>query len=121
MARDYNEGDLPSKTISESGRTWQRENYDTDSFQWIGTMEDDEYNWDPEEDNVNIVGGDTPMRIIELSPYSDGGWHVSASETGGPNYHRPGYTELISSDFSFKTDNFDTVIKKVHEFIRELS
>jgi hypothetical protein len=74
-------------------------------------MEDDECNWAPEEDNVNIVGGDTPMRTIELSPNSDRGWHVSASGAGGPNYHHPGYTELVSSDFSFKTGNSDTIIK----------
>lgn len=61
----------PGKLIFESGRTSRRKKYDTDSFQLIGTTKDNGCDWEHKKDNADIVGGDTPMRIVELSPHSD--------------------------------------------------
>lgn len=120
MPADYEVADLPAESVTVNGRTWEREKFDTDSYQWVRPMRDDEYDWDPEEDDVSLVGTDVPIRVVELQ-YRNGEWHVSASETAGPNYHRPGYTELIRSEFSESTTDFDEATETIRDFINRLS
>ncbi|EJN57560.1 hypothetical protein HSB1_39210 [Halogranum salarium B-1] len=81
-------------------------------------MDDDEYDWNP--DDVSVVGTDVPIRVVQLQ-YFDQEWQVTASETAGPEYHRPGFTELISREFSYTTSDFDDAVQKVRDFIRDLS
>jgi hypothetical protein len=45
-----------------------------------------------------LSGVDEPERIISLQQL-DGTWTVEGAETAAPDYVRPGFTELISSDF----------------------
>lgn len=103
-----------------NGQTWEREEFDTDSYQWVRPMREDEYDWNPEEDDISIVGADSPVRIVQIQN-RNGEWQVSASETAGPNYHRPGFTELISSEFSFSSSDFDEAVETVREFLNRLS
>ena len=120
MTADYDPTDLPPESVTVNGRTWIREKFDTDGFQWVRSMKEDEYNWDPDADDASLVGTDVPIRLVELQ-YRNEEWHVQASETAGPNYHRPGYTELISSDFSHTTTEIDEATAAVHDFIDRLS
>ena len=118
MPVSYDESELPPEEIAVSNRTWRRDNFDTYGYQWARPMEDDEYDWNP--DDVSLVGTDVPIRVVQLQ-YLDGEWEVTASETAGPEYHRPGFTELISGEFSYATSDLDDAVQKVEEFIRDLS
>lgn len=60
-------------------------------------------------DDVSLVGTDVPIRVVQLQ-YLDGEWQVTASETAGPGYHRPGFTELISGEFSYTTSELDECV-----------
>ena len=81
-------------------------------------LDEHEFNWDASE--VNIVGADAPMRIVSLQLHNDE-WHVEGAETGGPNYHRPGFTELISSEFADTFSDADNAFNAVHDYIERLS
>ena len=118
MSVTYDESDLPPESVSIKGRMWERDRFDTASYQWIRPMEADEYDWEPED--VPLVGTDVPIRSVELQYFMDE-WHITGSETAGPEYHRPGFTELIGSDWAYSTKDFDEAIEKVHEFIKQLS
>jgi hypothetical protein len=110
--------DLPPQTIEEGDHHWERNQFDMDSYQWVREMSDNEYSWDLED--VSLVGTDVPIRVVSLQ-YLDGKWHIEASETAGPDYHRPGFTELISSEFSHSTSDLDEARETVHQFIERLS
>jgi hypothetical protein len=56
MSAEYAEEDLPEETIVVNGRSWQREHFDTDGYQWIRELDDSEYDWDRSE--VDLVGTD---------------------------------------------------------------
>ncbi len=118
MPADYDEASLPPNKIEANGRTWRRENFDSHGYQWVRPMNDEEYNWDPNE--VELIDTDSPIRVVELM-YNGDKWQVSALETAGPNYHRPGFTELISSDFSKSNSDFEEAISAVETFIKKLS
>lgn len=120
MATEHDTADLPPESIEVYGHTWKRETYDTDSFQWLRPMHDDEYDWDPEEDGIRVVGADVPIRAVDVQ-YRDREWHITAAETAGPEYHRPGYTEQISSEFSVSTLDVDEASETVHDFIQQLT
>ncbi|MFB6227980.1 MAG: hypothetical protein ABEH88_05265 [Halobacteriales archaeon] len=83
-------------------------------------MHDDEYDWDPDEDDIWVVGADAPIRAVDLQ-YRAREWHITATETAGPDYHRPGYTEQISSAFSVSTSDVEEARETVHEFIQQLT
>ena len=112
--------DLPPQEVTVNGRMWTREKVDTDHFQWVRPMDETEYDWDAEEDDVSLVGVDVPIRAVSLQNQS-GMWHVEAAETAGPSYHRPGFTELISSDFSKSYDRAEDASEAVTRFINRLS
>lgn len=120
MNVEYEVEDLPPETVTEKGKTWEREEFDRDSYQWVRPMKDEEYDWDPEEDDVSLVGTEVPIRVVSVQ-FRNGEWHVEASETAGPNYHRPGFTELISSEYSKSTEDAEEAFETVSEFIRRLS
>lgn len=120
MAPDYVVEDLPGETITVNGKTWEREKFDTDSYQWTRPMEDDEYDWDPEEDDISLVGTDVPIRAVSVQ-FINGEWTVEAAETAGPNYHRPGFTELISSEYSETYEEAEPAFEAVEKFIKRLS
>lgn len=119
MTTDYEE-DLPPKQITENGKIWEREKFDRNSYQWVRPMEEDEYDWDPEKDDISLVGTDVPLRAV-LAQYSSGEWQVQGAETAGPSYHRPGFTEVISSEYSESYDTADEAFRAVQEFIKKLS
>ena len=118
MPLSYDRADLPAETIEVNGHVWTRNKYDKDAYQWVRELDEDEYNWDASE--VNIVGADVPMRIVSLQLQNDE-WHVEGAETGGPNYHRPGFTELISSEFADTFSDADNAFDAVHDYIERLS
>lgn len=120
MSTDYSEQDLPPDPVMENGRTWEREKFDRDSYQWARPMDEDEYDWDPEEDDVSLMGTDVPIRIVSVQ-HRHGEWQVQGAETAGPNYHRPGFTEVISSEYSESYDNAEEAFEAVREFIKNLS
>lgn len=112
--------DVPDSRVTFSGQTWERENYDTDAYQWVRPMDDSEYDWDA--DDVSFVGRSEPSRIVSLSYHDyDEEWDVSAAETMGPTGGRPGYTDVISSQYQRRFDNIDDAVDKVVDFLRELS
>lgn len=118
MSTTYDESELPPESITIDGKTWTREKFDTASYQWVRPMRESEFDWDPE--NVSLVGTEEPIRVVELQ-YRDEVWNVSAAETAGPEYHRPGFTELISGDYTFQTRELQGAADKVREFVKQLS
>jgi len=118
MAIDYVESDLPADTITVNGKTWQREKFDTDGYQWVREMRDDEYDWDLRE--VSLVGTDVPIRVVSLQFLGEE-WAIEGSETCGPNYHRPGFTELISSEYAETFEDAESAFQAVEEYIQKLS
>lgn len=120
MSADYGEAELPPERITENGRTWEREKFDQDSYQWMRPLEDDEYDWDSVEDDVSLLGTDVPIRVVTVQ-YTDGEWTVQGAETAGPNYHRPGFTEVISSDYVVTFDAAEKAFEAIRSFIKELS
>jgi hypothetical protein len=38
MPVGYEKGNLPAESVAVNGRTWEREEFDTDSYQWIRPM-----------------------------------------------------------------------------------
>jgi len=112
------ESDIPSEEVEQGGHSWTRHRVGDHGFQWVRTMKRDEYNWDPDE--VSLVGVDKPIRAVSLQRL-DGTWVVEGAETAGPDYHRPGFTELIGSDFSYSTDDLEDATDKIQEFICQLS
>ena len=69
-----------------------------------------------------MVGTDVPIRAVALR-FDDGEWHVEGAETAGPTYHRPGFTEVISSEYStsFPEGEEEDAFTAVKEFTRHLS
>lgn len=118
MGADYEEGDLPPQTITVNDRTWRREEFDTDGYQWVREMRDDEYHWDRED--VSLVGTDVPIRVVSLQ-FLGGEWSVECSETAGPDYHRPGFTELIGSEYADTFETPSSAFQAVERFVKELS
>ncbi|UVE51973.1 hypothetical protein KU306_16755 (plasmid) [Haloferax larsenii] len=110
--------DFPPQSIEKNGYHWERAKLDKNSYQWVREMSDDEYSWDLED--VSLVGTDVPIRAVSLQSL-DGEWQVEASETAGPDYHRPGFTELISAEFSHSTSDLAEARNIVHQFINQLS
>lgn len=78
-----------------------------------------EYNWDVEEDDISLVGTDVPIRVVSIQ-YNNN-WVVEGAETAGPKYHRPGFTELISSEYVDTFDNSEEAFEAIRIFIKELS
>jgi hypothetical protein len=120
MSARYSIENLPPEELMVNGRTWHREKFDTDSYQWIRPMNADEYDWNPEEDDVKLQGTDVPIRAVTIQ-FRNGEWQVQGAETAGPSYHRPGFTELISSEFSASFDEPGEAFDAVEEFIERLS
>lgn len=118
MSVAYDPADLPPETVEVNGYVWTREQFDSDAYQWVREMEEDEYDWDASK--IDIVGADVPMRIVSLQLQNDE-WHIEGAETGGPNYHRPGFTELISGEFADTFSDTDSAFDIVHEYIKRLS
>lgn len=118
MTEDYDKENLPAETVTVDGKTWKREKFETDGYQWVREMDEDEYGWDT--DDVSLVDTDVPIRVVAVQHYGQE-WTVDASETAGPNYHRPGFTELISSEYSETFENASDAFETVERFIEELS
>lgn len=118
MELEYAEEDLPPELINQNGKKWVREKFDTDSYQWICEMEEDEYDWDASE--LSLVGTDVPIRVVTLQ-YLNGSWNVEGAETAGPEYHRPGFTEVISGRYSEEFESANEAFEVVKEFIKKLS
>jgi len=117
---EYREKVHDHKTIERNEKTWSLTQYDTGCYQWIRELDDNEYDWDPEEDDISIIGFDTPCRTVNIR-FENGTFTITGNETAGPNYHRPGYTELISSEFSETADNTNEAMKRVLNMIERLS
>jgi len=118
MPASYDESDLPPEEVTVLDKTWQREKFDRDGYQWTRVMDDDEYSWDSDE--VSLVGTDTPIQLVQLQ-YLNGVWQVTASETAGPEYHRPGFTELIGEKYSYETSKLNDAVEKANQFMNNLS
>lgn len=118
MSVSYDPADLPAKTVEVNGCVWEREQFDTDAFQWMREMDEDEYDWD--RDEVDVVGGGEPIRMVTLQLLDDT-WEIQGCETGGPNYHRPGFCEVISSEFSASVETVEEAHDEVMNIIERLS
>lgn len=113
------ESAIPPEQVERHGHVWTREHFDTDSYQWTREMGESEYDWNIED--VSLVGTETPIRVVTLQPSHDEGWEVTAAETAGPDYHRPGFTEVISSEYSASAKNLQSAEELVESFISDLS
>ncbi|KAA9400779.1 hypothetical protein Har1131_17290 [Haloarcula sp. CBA1131] len=118
MSAEYAEEDLPEETIVINGRSWQREHFDTDGYQWVRELDDSEYDWDCSE--VNLVGTDVPIQVVSLQ-HRGSQWYVEAAETAGPDYHRPGFTELIGSEYHTTVDEAEAAFDEVRSLVKRLS
>lgn len=118
MNSTYSLDDIPGEVVETNGKTWEREKYDSDSFQWVRELNRDEYDWDA--DDVSLVGTDVPIRVVSLQ-FDGGEWFVEGAETAGPDYHRPGFTELIGGEFSASFTNLEDAVDEVLEYIHRLS
>jgi hypothetical protein len=111
---------LPGDTVRIGDSIWERERVDEHRIQWILEMDDDQYDWDAEADDISLVGVDTPVRVVSLE-FQGSEWFVEALETAGPDYHRPGYTEPIGSEFSKEVDSAESALRTVEQFLANLS
>lgn len=118
MTADYSEEDLPPEEITVNGKQWRREKFETDGFQWVRELHSDEYDWSSDE--VSLIGTDVPIRVVSLQRHG-GEWSVEGAETAGPDYHRPGFTELISEEYSERFENAEAAFQSVERFVHDLS
>lgn len=118
MSAEYAEEDLPEETIVVNGRSWQREHFDTDGYQWIRELDDSEYDWDRSE--VDLIGTNVPIQVVSLQ-HRGSQWHIEAAETAGPEYHRPGFTELIGSEYHTTVDDAEAAFDEVRSLVKRLS
>lgn len=116
----YRDGIPEHETVERNGHIWELTEYDTGCYHWIRELNEDEYDWDPEEDNVSIVGFDKPCRTVDIR-LENGGFSIVGNETAGPNYHRPGYTEPISSEYSENAETTEEALEKALNMIEQLS
>lgn len=116
---EYDESDLP-ETITVKGRTFEREKFDTDSFNWVYIMDNrpDDYEWDAE--NLDLKGPDAPIIGVKLQSW-EGQWNVRGFETVGPEGPtRPGFAEPIGSDYETNFDELDAALTKVEALVERL-
>lgn len=111
---------IPAEHVEIEGAVWERERLHSQRFRWVQPLDGGQIDWDPDEDDVSLVGTDTPIRVVTLTK-RDRGWHVEALETAGPKYHRPGYTELISGDHAASATDPEEAVEAVERFLEELS
>ena len=119
MSTEHEE-DLPPAAVEIGELRWEREEPDKNTYQWVRPLEDAELDWNPDADGVDLVGTEVPIRVVTLQKMGEE-WSVEAAETAGPNYHRPGFTEVISSEYSFSTEDFGEAVTRTREFIQRLS
>jgi hypothetical protein len=112
------ESNLPPETVKQGEYRWERTQIDDYNFQWVRPLRDHEYEWDISE--VSLVGVNQPIRAVSLQ-LLDETWNVEGVETAGPDYHRPGFTELINSDLMYSTDSLEDATDKISAFIHQLS
>lgn len=108
---------IPTDDIEVNGREWTYESVDSRAHRWSRLLDEDEYEWNA--DDVDVVGSEGPVRIVSLELHDE--WTVEGLETAGPDYHRPGFTETISSDYVYTTDDLEEAVGKMKEFIEKLS
>jgi len=113
----YDEDLIPSHTLESNGREWSYEKFDTRTHQWTRRLDEEEISWDVS--NVDLVGTDIPVRVVSLELHDK--WTVQVLETAGPDHHRPGFTETISSEFVFSTEDLREAVETVEEFVARLS
>jgi hypothetical protein len=119
---DYDVEDLPPQSLTVNDCVWRRERVGDDEYQWIRELGDEEYDWSPEDDDVSLVGTDVPIRVVSLRRDGDE-WLVEGLETAGPDYHRPGFTEVISPEYSaaFPVETERKAFDRVREYVQKLS
>ncbi|RDZ65344.1 hypothetical protein C5B90_02975 [Haloferax sp. Atlit-12N] len=114
---EYNEGLIPSDTLESMTREWSYEKVDSRTHQWSRPLDRDEIDWDIS--NVDLVGTDVPVRIVSLEYHEQ--WSIHGLETAGPDNHRPGFIETISSEYVTSADSLEEAVKIVREFVEQLS
>ncbi|RDZ64219.1 hypothetical protein C5B90_14105 [Haloferax sp. Atlit-12N] len=114
---EYDEDSIPSHALKSNGREWTYEKLDPRTHQWTRPLDQEEFDWDVS--NVDLVGTDVPVRVVSLELHD--GWTVQGLETAGPDYHRPGFTETISSDYVSSTADLEEAIEMVEDFVARLS
>ena len=110
-------GSIPTHDVEINGQKWTYESIGSYSHQWSRPLREDEFDWNSDE--VEIVGRDGPVRVVSLERHDE--WTVEGLETAGPDYHRAGFTENISSDYIYTTENVKEAVEMVKEFLHDLS
>lgn len=113
----YDDDLIPSEDLVVNGRKWTYEKIDSEIHHWTRCLDGDELDW--EVSDVELVGTDVPIRVVCLELQDQ--WTVSGLETAGPDYHRPGFTETISSEFVFTSKDLDEAVGTLKEYISKLS
>jgi hypothetical protein len=111
---------LPGERVVISGAVWELEQVSDHRYQWVQKLDADQYDWDPDAGDVSLVGVDTPVRVVSLE-IREFGWVVQGLETAGPNYHRPGYTEPIGSEFTEETTSAASTLETIEQYLDTLS
>lgn len=111
---------LPGECVEIGGTVWEREQPSAHRYRWVQELDPDQYDWDSDEDDVSLVGVETPIRAVSLDT-SNAEWMVQAMETAGPNYYRPGYTEPIGSKFTEETDRAEVALATIEQYLETLS
>ena len=108
---------IPSEDLEANGREWAYEKVDANIYHWSRRLDEDEYDWDVSD--VELVGTDVPIRVVSLQLQDQ--WSVTGLETAGPAYHRPGFTEAISSEYIYSTNSLEDAVDILREYIQDLS
>lgn len=108
---------IPSEDIEENGRQWAYKEVDSRIHHWTRPLNEDEIDWDTNE--VELAGTNVPVRVVSLELHDQ--WSVTGMETAGPDYPRPGFTETISDEFVYTTDELDDAVETVRQYISDLS
>jgi hypothetical protein len=111
---------LPGERVVIGGTVWERKQVEDHRYQWMQELDSDQYDWDPDADDISLVGVDTPVRIVSLE-IREFGWLVQALETAGPLYHRPGYTEPIGDEFTEEATSAEPALETIEQYLEALS
>lgn len=102
MHISYDSADLSTDEIELNGHVWKRDRHDTDAYQWMREMNEEEYDWD--RNKIDRLIGGTLIRMVTLW-LVDKRWEIQACETAGPQYHRSGFCEVMSSEYTATAEN----------------
>lgn len=110
------------RSMTIEGREWQKDSYGFEvEFGWKTPFRDDEYDWDPEEVDFNILGGDVPHYFVFIQEQPDESYTVELSSTNGPDYHRSGMAERLGGKDGGTTDSLEDAVTLAKSLMKRVA